>query len=270
MTLRVLVGLVGVPLLFGIIWAGFPWLTILVGIVSLLALREFYGLTQATGARSSFVFGGLWTILFVANGQLTAQEGNFAPYLIGGGFLVSLPWAFTQWRDEKALRSWLFTVTGPLYVGLLLSHALMLREGGDGLYDGRDWLIFALFTTFATDTGAFFTGLSLGKHKLAPTISPGKTWEGAVGGLIWAIGASLALAAVLDLSIAVWQQILLGVLLGTAAQVGDLAESALKRRAGAKDAGALIPGHGGLLDRIDSLVVTIPVTYYILGLIIDR
>ncbi|MCZ6866839.1 MAG: CDP-archaeol synthase, partial [Chloroflexi bacterium] len=100
-------------------------------------------------------------------------------------------------------------------------------------------------------------------------ISPGKTWEGAAGGLIWAVGISIALAAVLDLSFPLWQQVLLGLLLGTVAQMGDLLESALKRRAGVKDAGVLIPGHGGVLDRIDSLLVTIPVTYYILALIID-
>ena len=145
----------------------------------------------------------------------------------------------------------------------------MLREAGDSIYNGYHWLLYALFTTFATDTGAYFVGRAFGKHKLAPVISPGKTWEGAAGGLIWAVGISIALAAVLDLSFPLWQQVLLGLLLGTVAQMGDLLESALKRRAGVKDAGVLIPGHGGVLDRIDSLLVTIPVTYYILALIID-
>ena len=271
MRARLLVGIIGIPILLGVLWAGFPFLTILVGLAALWGLWEFYSLAQACGARPSLPLGAVWTALFVANGHLTAQEGNFAPHLIGGGLLVTAIWELIRARrgDGSFLRNWLFTAGGVLYAGLLLSHALMLREAGNGLYDGRDWLIYALFTTFATDTGAFFTGRFLGKRKLAPTISPGKTWEGAAGGLVWAVGASFALTAILDLSVSLWQQALLGLLLGAAAQVGDLAESALKRASGVKDAGALIPGHGGLLDRVDSLVVTVPVTYYVLTLIIS-
>ena len=269
MRVRLLVSLIGIPTLFGILWAGFPYLAILVGIVALLGLWEFYRLAQASGAQVYLPVGVLWTVLFVVNGQLTSQEGNFAPHLIGGGLLVTLAWTFSQRRGGPFLGSWLFTAAGPLYVGLLLSHALMLREAGDSIYNGYHWLLYTLFTTFATDTGAYFVGRAFGKHKLAPVISPGKTWEGAAGGLIWAVGISIALAAILDLSFPLWQQVLLGLLLGTVAQMGDLLESALKRRAGVKDASVLIPGHGGVLDRIDSVLVTIPVTYYILALIID-
>jgi phosphatidate cytidylyltransferase len=268
---RLLVGLAGVPALLGVLWAGFPFLTILVGLVALWGLREFYSLARGTGARVSLTLGAIWTALFVASGQLTAQEGNLAPHLIGGGLLVTLVWTALTARSSKGgfLQSWLFTSAGPLYVGLLLSHALMLREAGDGLYDGRNWLLYALLVTFATDTGAFFTGKALGRHKMVPAISPGKTWEGAVGGLVWAVAASVTLAALLDLSMSVGWQVSLGLILGVAAQLGDLTESLLKRKAGVKDAGALLPGHGGLLDRMDSLVVTLPVTYYLISLIID-
>ena len=267
---RLLVGFIGIPVLFGAIWAGFPSFTILIGVAALCGLWEFYKLTTAIGVRVFAPLGILWTVLFVANGQLTAQEGNFTLFLIGGVLLTTFVWASIQSRFSHGnlWRNWLFNAAGPLYVGLLLSHALMLREGGDGLYNGRDWLIYAIFATFATDSGALFFGTAIGRHRLVPTISPGKTWEGAIAGLICAIGASVLLVPVLNLQISIWHQMAFGFLLGVAAQVGDLVESSLKRAAWVKDTSSLIPGHGGLLDRIDSLVVTIPVTYYVLALII--
>jgi phosphatidate cytidylyltransferase len=110
----------------------------------------------------------------------------------------------------------------------------------------------------------------IGKRPLAPTISPKKTKEGAAAGLLAAIGASLALGALLDLPAAAWQQALVGLVVGVVAQVGDLAESLLKRSAGAKEAGGLIPGHGGVLDRLDSLLFALPVVYYVVVLALGR
>ena len=125
---------------------------------------------------------------------------------------------------------------------------------------GLEWLLFALLTTFATDTGAFFVGRAIGRHRMAPTISPGKTWEGAVGGFVSALGAGAAVAVVAELPL--WVALAVAAGVGVAGQIGDLMESRLKRAAGAKDAGSLLPGHGGLLDRLDSLVLTIPLVYY--------
>ena len=268
MKARLLVSLIGIPALLVVVWAGFPLTSVLVGVVALAALWEFYGLAKTSGKQVHWPLGVLWTVLFVVNGQLAAQEGNFAPHLIGGGLLIVLAWTVIQrWRPSFA-DSWIFTVAGPLYVGFLLSHALMLREGGNGVYDGRDWLLYVLFMTFAADTGAFLVGRVLGKHKMAPVVSPGKTWEGLAGGLVVAVAASMGLSAVLDLPMTMLEQALLGLLLGVVAPMGDLLESALKRRAGVKDSGVLVPGHGGVLDRIDSLLITLPVTYYIVTLII--
>ena len=267
---RLLVGFIGIPVLVGAIWDGFPYFTLLIGVSALCGLWEFYKLTTSIGVRVFAPLGILWTVLFVANGQLTAQEGNFTLFLIGGLLLTTFVSAsiHSRFSHGSIWLNWLFTAAGPLYVGLLLSHALMLREGGNGLYNGRDWLIYATFVTFATDSGALFFGTAIGRHRLVPTISPGKTWEGAIAGLICAIVASILLVQVLTLQVSIWHQILFGLLLGVAAQVGDLVESNLKRLAGVKDTSSLIPGHGGILDRIDSLVVTIPVTYYVLAIII--
>ena len=122
--------------------------------------------------------------------------------------------------------------------------------------------------TFAADTGAFFVGKLLGRHRMAPTVSPGKTWEGFVGGLVCAVGASVGLSSLLGLPVSILGQLILGLLLGLTAALGDLAESFMKRRAGVKDSGVIVPGHGGILDRMDSLLVTLPVTFYVAAYII--
>ena len=271
MRARILVGLIGAPALFGVIWGGFPYLTILVALAALWGMYEFNGLARGTGAVTALAPGMLLTLLFVLNGQLAEDQASAVPFLIAASFGVPLLWNAVQpGRSVRGfVRNWLLAAAGPLYVGLLLSHALMLREAGDLLYDGRNWLLFAVFTTFATDSGAYFVGKGVGRHRMAPSISPAKTWEGAAGGLAGAVGVAVAVRAIFDLEAGVLEVALLGLGLGVAAQVGDLVESVLKRRAGAKDAGALIPGHGGLLDRMDSLLVTIPVTYYSMALIID-
>ena len=129
---------------------------------------------------------------------------------------------------------------------------------------GIDWLLFALLTTFAVDTGAYLVGRAVGKHPLAPSISPNKTWEGSVGGFVSAVVVAVALGQVLDLNIDVWQQAVIGAAVGVVAQWGDLLESKLKRIADVKDAGSIIPGHGGLLDRLDSLLFTLPAVYYLI------
>jgi len=153
-------------------------------------------------------------------------------------------------------------MAGVLYIGWLLSYLVSLR----GLEDGRNWIFLALFTTFASDTAAFFIGRALGRHPLAPNISPGKTWEGAVGGVLGAVLVSLFFVLPTPLSLNPYlnwgQAILLGLLVSVFGQIGDLTESLLKRNVGVKDSGTLIPGHGGVLDRVDSIVFAGVVVYY--------
>jgi phosphatidate cytidylyltransferase len=138
--------------------------------------------------------------------------------------------------------------------------------GLNALENGRELVYLAVFTTFVNDIGAFFIGRAWGKHKLASTISPGKSWEGAIGGFLSAIIGALVIFAILTqfftLPFAYWQVILLGCLVGIFAQLGDLAESLLKRNMGAKDSGKLLPGHGGILDRLDSVIFVGPMVYY--------
>ena len=154
-------------------------------------------------------------------------------------------------------------MAGILYIGWMLSYWVELRS----LEAGKELVFWAMFTTFASDTSAFFIGKAWGKHALAPSISPGKTWEGAIGGLLASIIASLILRTIFPLPFSYWQIAILGCIISLFAQLGDLAESLLKRNTGVKDAGKLIPGHGGILDRIDSLIFTGVIVYYCVTLI---
>jgi phosphatidate cytidylyltransferase len=156
-------------------------------------------------------------------------------------------------------------VAAALYFGSLLAFAAPLSAHSA---DGRLWLAFALLVTFAVDTAAYATGRAIGRRRLAPSISPAKTWEGAAGGLLAGVAAGAVLAAILatlgeGFSLRPGTGAAVGVVLAVAAIAGDLAESWLKRRAGVKDAGGLIPGHGGSLDRLDSLAPNLAIVYYV-------
>jgi phosphatidate cytidylyltransferase len=140
-----------------------------------------------------------------------------------------------------------------------------------GLEEGRNWVLFALFTTIASDTIAFFVGRTFGKHHLAPNISPGKTWEGTIGGIGGAVLISFLFSSSKLFSLnnplfiqhfSYWQAILLSIMVSVFGQLGDLVESLLKRNMGVKDSGRLVPGHGGFLDRIDSIIFAGIVVYY--------
>lgn len=166
-------------------------------------------------------------------------------------------------RKGEGFAGWAWTIAGILYTGWLLGYLVALRDL-DSNRTWQSWVFLALFTTFASDTAAFFVGRALGRHKLAPQISPGKTWEGAIAGVLGAILVSLffVLPTPLSLHLNWWQAIPLGLLVSILGQLGDLAESLFKRNMGVKDSSHLIPGHGGVLDRMDSVVFAGIVVYY--------
>jgi len=174
-------------------------------------------------------------------------------------------------EDESAewgVRPWLsflFLLLGPVYIGFLLGHGLVIRDlTGDAGDLGRSWLLFTLLVVFACDTGALVVGRLLGSHWMAPRLSPNKTWEGAAGGLAASVGVSLLVGLAFGLTVPLWQQALIGAVASVAAQVGDLFESALKRAANVKDSGSIMPGHGGILDRMDSILFALPAVFYML------
>ncbi len=272
---RVITALWGIPLLIAVIWFGEPWFSLLVTIWGLLAVFEFYRLVAASKVPPLTYFGLIWTLLFILSRNsdlLSILEPHFDPNLLMPLLLtlmVILPliWFILRPQKEQAFASWAWTIAGILYVGWLLSYLVALR----GLDGGQNWVFFALFTTFASDTSAFFAGRALGRHHLAPQISPGKTWEGAIAGVIGAIIVSLLfiIPTPLRLPLSYWQAILLGLGVSIFGQLGDLVESLFKRNMGVKESSKLLPGHGGALDRIDSVVfTTIVVYYYVLWVVI--
>ncbi len=266
---RLLAALVGLPVTLGAVWFGTPWLTLLLAVVVIGGVREFYRLFDSDDASLPLILGCVWALAFLLAQRMSSETAGFLAASLAvflGGAFAALLWLIAAYRGRRPLAAAGFLILGPALLGLILAHALALRELGAPGDLGRNWLLLALLATFACDTGAFFTGRAFGRHRMAPSVSPGKTWEGAVGGFAAAVLVSLTLGFTLDLCVARWQQGLVGATVGIAAQIGDLAESKLKRFSQVKDAGTIIPGHGGVLDRLDSLSLSIP-TVYCLGLL---
>ena len=271
---RVITGLWGVPLLIAAIWFDqpLPWFTVLLAIWGLLAAFEFYKIVSGAKVEPLTYFGLIWTVLFIISPHFNR---DLPILLLTSAVVLSLIWLLLRPQKEGAFIGWAWTMAGILYVGWLLSYFVALRGGYHPLLitetTGRTLVFFALFTTFGSDTAAFFTGRAWGKHHLAPHISPGKTWEGAIAGLFGAIIVSLLFTLPKLFTIpnplylqdfSYWQAIVLGLLVSIFGQLGDLVESLLKRNMGVKDSGRLLPGHGGALDRIDSVVFAGVVVYY--------
>lgn len=259
--------LVLIPLIFVIVWFGKPdtwhfyFYSILVAAVAALGALEFYGMMGLSRRHPLTLFGLISVLLFIAVSHFKGDYAAPLPYtapLLTFVAVFSLIWLVFRSPVKDAAINWVWTLVGIIYIGWMLSHFIPLRE----LADGRDWVLLTILATFAADTSAFSIGRAWGRHPLASAISPGKTWEGAIGGFLGAIASALILAAILPGIPIHWHIVLLGALIGVFAQLGDLSQSMLKRSVGVKDSGRLIPGHGGLLDRLDSILFTVVVVYY--------
>ncbi len=281
---RVLTALVLIPVVVALVlWAPLPWVAIAFGLVIVLALLEYFTLGQQIGHRGY----RLWTctcalgLVFVQ--FLTTRAETFS--LAGGLFLernstaamlTLFPFLFvvfvlgaagivltTRRPLVETLPSLGISASGLLFVALPLSFGIPLH-GMPRL--GPRLLLFVLVLVWAGDTAAYFAGRSIGRWKLAPNLSPNKTWEGAAANLI----ASLVVGAVFSrwTGVGLRTMLLCAALANVAGQIGDLVESAYKRSAGAKDSGGLLPGHGGMLDRIDALVFAVPVVWYYFKLVL--
>lgn len=236
-------------------WLDHLWYTVLIAVATLWGLLEFYSLAKPTRQKPAISLGILLTLLFLTHGIL---KEDFAALLLSSGIVLSLIWFLFRPFQEDAFANWVWTLVGALYLGWLMSYFLLLRD----LPYGREWVLVALFTTFTADTAAYFAGRAWGRHPLAPRISPKKTKEGAVAGLLGAVVAAVVLVSLFQLP-GGWGRIsLLGLLMGIFGQLGDLSESMLKRSLKIKDSSQTIPGHGGILDRLDSLLFTVFVVYY--------
>ncbi len=251
---RIASAAVGIPLIVVLIWAGGPWYTGAACLVVLVAAHEFQMLHHGGWTPLGLLAAGLAAAL--PAGAMVGPD--WVLWFAVGGVLIPLAWVTTRADPATAVTDWLWAAGGVAYVGLLGAHIVLVRE----LPEGRDWVYLAILGTFAVDTAAYFVGLAVGRRKLAPHISPGKTVEGTLGGLAGGFAAVLLLNYFLGIRLEAALIVPLAALLPVAAVLGDLAESILKRGVRVKDASRVIPGHGGFLDRLDSLLLTLPVVYY--------
>ncbi len=253
---RVLVVVVLLPLVIGLVYLGGWWLFGLALAGGLLALHELYVMVRDL---RPLVLGGY--LGFVAT-LLGLQLGGLEWML--GGLLVTFVFAFVVYGlggvRQSATSSFGVTLLGVVWVGAGLGCLLLIRD----IPDFGFWAVMAvLFTVFAADTGAFFVGRTFGRHRLAPAISPAKSWEGFAGGVVAAVGmAFVILYKDRDDFLSIPQSLLLGLVIAFAAVLGDLFESAIKRDLEVKDSGRVLGGHGGVLDRLDSLLWAGPAAYF--------
>ena len=253
---RVLVALVGVPVVLLIVWAGGWWLFALAGVAAVLALHE-YALMIRT-LRPVILAAYTGALLSLLGAQLGGLDWTAAGFLSTMVLAFLLHWIATT--RQSATVAIAATVLGAGWIGLCLAHLLLLREIP---HDGKLATFTVLIAVWAGDIGAFFAGRLIGRHKLAPALSPGKTWEGFLFGTATTIFVAFV-ALYKEDYLSIPQSILLGAVIAIAAPLGDLFESALKRDMQVKDSGRLLAAHGGVLDRIDSLLFAAVASYYLL------
>jgi len=264
---RILTAVVGVPVLVACVGWAPGWLfTVLALGLTAGAQWELYSMFVHVGVLADrgvgLTLGGLVVLAFALGGPARPWMVPLALSVgVAGCLALGLRHAAGSGPDWAGTA---LTLLGVCYCAWLLGHAIWLR----GLPDGRALTLFALGVTWCGESGAYFVGRRIGRHKLAPRVSPGKTVEGAAAQVAVSTVAAVVAAPAAGLPVA--HGLAIGVMLGVVGQVGDLAESFLKRSAKTKDAGSLLPGHGGLLDRLDSLLFNLPALYYYVSVLLPR
>lgn len=258
---RSLTALIGIPVVLACGWLGGWWAFAACAFLVGLGAYELQRMMLHEGYRPLIIISAALSLLFLIASMLPHQRSLLLAVGLSLALLVTFPILFFRKQLDGAVVDWSLTLAIAIYLGWPLSLILMLRGFQIGLSSGLWWLLTLLLGVWGFDTGAFFAGHFLGRHKLAPNISPGKTWEGVLGGLVFSVAAAL-LFTVRPLGVNWLLAILLGLLIGVAATLGDLAESLIKRQTHVKDSGMIMPGHGGILDRIDSLLFAVIVVYF--------
>ncbi|HEX7715155.1 MAG TPA: phosphatidate cytidylyltransferase [Bacillota bacterium] len=253
-----------------IIWMGGIYYAVIVGVLTLLALHEYAELLKKQNLRPqtallAIISIGLLTVIFILAqnprmlpGQFPKNCERFLTLALVIVFFITLGFELFRGDPDQGLINAAANLFGAVYIGFMFAYILLLRfiSSENGLF----YLIFTTFVTWANDTAAYFIGVKFGKHKLSPRISPKKTVEGSFGGLAGGVVTAFFLATLFQEPLFFFG--ILGAIVVIAGQFGDLIESIIKRNAGVKDSGSFLPGHGGVLDRFDSLLLSAPVVYY--------
>jgi phosphatidate cytidylyltransferase len=264
---RVATALAGIPLAIYLINSGGLLFTLAITLLALIAWHEYYRMLAYKQVNISYSLGIVSTLLILGCSWL----GNSQELLMVLTVSVLISSSLAIFGGSAfSLHNVAFTISGIAYIALPFAHLLLLRLTDTSMYLPSNWggslsagavyLWLAFIGTWTNDTFAFLVGSKWGKRKLCPSVSPGKTVEGALGGLIGSVLGIVAFGSIYGLPL--FHLIIIGFLVGITAPLGDLTESAIKRYTGVKDSGRLLPGHGGVLDRFDSIMFAVPVVYY--------
>ncbi len=261
MVLRFTTALIGLPLLLVIVLIGLPWFSILLVAVATIGAVELWTMFSKYNWFPLLLIAVICSVSPIITSQMLTTK--LYPEIVTIITVLCAIAAFVFWQicriSRNTMTCGIVAILGSCCcLGVLLAHAVLIRS----LDNGSNWILFLIVVTFTVDTSAFFVGKYLGRTPLAPSISPNKTLEGAMGGFLGALMVSLAMGLLFQQNVPV--VIMIGALLGINGQLGDLIESKIKRVAGVKDSGHIMPGHGGLLDTVDSIVANLPVVYYFL------
>lgn len=265
LTRRLVTAAIAMPVVIALVWYG-GWVLFAGGITLLgLGIYELHTMFHKLGYTPltilSYTFGVALFLGAIINPtwRQTVMEGTISGLVLG-----SLSWLLIRRQSlGTALLDWALTLVMTLYLAWPLSYLLTLRGMTPGTSDPRFWwLMVVFFGVWAFDSAAYFTGRFFGRHLLAPIVSPGKTWEGCIGGAALSMAAVFVFTRPIHPGVAWYHVIALGLLISFAATIGDLAESLIKRQVDVKDSGTFFWGHGGVLDRIDSLLFASVVVYF--------
>ncbi|ASS75616.1 hypothetical protein CIG75_11870 [Tumebacillus algifaecis] len=266
---RVLTGVIGGALFLGVVWIGGVPLILLLALLAVLGFRELVKMRGFATFSAPALLGYVVTLVFTTN--LLWRESwelSVAPDSISIPLLLLILFAFltisVMTKNRYSFQDMSYLFAGTLYIGLAFQSATLLRIE-DGL--GLRYFLFLLILMWTTDTFAYFVGRALKGPKIWPAISPNKTVSGSVGGVVAAAIVGVVFATMNDF--ALWPWLLLSALLSVVGQLGDFVESGLKRSLNVKDSGKLLPGHGGVLDRFDSLIFSAPLAYYCISALIN-
>lgn len=250
---RLITALIALPIVTVVVFAGEYWFLAAVSLIALISGWEYCQMMKAGGYRTAPFF----TLAFITLLILNSYRSDLSlACIISFILLTSLVWQLFTRDSTAPTTEWALTLAGGLYIGWGTAHLVALRQLGDGLA----WIWLALLSTWGADAMAYFVGRAIGQHKLWPRHSPKKTWEGLLGGIAGGLVGAAIVAAVSDLG---WStSLIIGAIVPIVALFGDLSISMMKRHVGVKDSSNLFPGHGGFLDRLDSMLFVSVVIYY--------